>query len=154
MKMNIKQILPILLLLSSFSFYAQNENMKEKKEKIKALKVAFLTTELDLTAKEAEKFWPVYNSFDDKQFEIRHTKMKAYKNQMSELALDKMSEKEASVLLTQMQNTDEELFLLRKGFVQNLKKVLPAIKIVKLRISEENFNRKLLHQYRDRGHRK
>jgi Spy/CpxP family protein refolding chaperone len=154
MKMNIKQILPILLLLSSFSFYAQNENMKEKKEKIKALKVAFLTTELDLTAKEAEKFWPVYNSFDDKQFEIRHTKMKAYKNQMSELALDKMSEKEASVLLTQMQNTDEELFLLRKGFVQNLKKVLPAIKIVKLRISEENFNRKLLHQYRDRGHKK
>jgi Spy/CpxP family protein refolding chaperone len=154
MKMNIKQILPILLLLSSFSFYAQSEKMKEKKEKIKALKVAFLTTELDLTPKEAEKFWPVYNSFDDKQFEIRHTKMKAYKNRMSELALDQMSEKEASVLLTQMQNTDEELFLLRKGFVQNLKKVLPAIKIVKLRISEENFNRKLLHQYRDRGHRK
>jgi hypothetical protein len=53
--------------------------------------VAFLTTELDLTAK-AEKFWPIYN-FDDKQFEIRHTKMKAYKNRMSELALDKISEK-------------------------------------------------------------
>ncbi len=152
--MKIKQILPILLLLSTFSFYAQSENMKEKKEKIKVLKVAFLTTELDLTAKEAEKFWPVYNSFDDKQFELRHTKMKAYKNQMSELTLDKMSEKEASLLLTQMQNTDEELFLLRKGFIENLKKVLPAIKIVKLRVSEEDFNRKLLHQYRDRGQKK
>jgi hypothetical protein len=154
MKMKIKQILPILLLLSSFSFYAQSENMKEKKEKIKALKVAFLTTELDLTAKEAEKFWPVYNSFDDRQFDIRHTKMKAYKTRMNELALDKMSEKEASILLTQMQNTDEELYLLRKDFTQSLKKVLPAIKIVKLRVSEEDFNRKLLHQYRDRGQRK
>ncbi|MFT5963498.1 MAG: hypothetical protein ACI9L6_000200 [Flavobacterium sp.] len=152
--MKIKQILPILLLLSSFSFYAQSENMKEKKEKIKALKVAFLTTELDLTAKEAEKFWPVYNSFDDRQFDIRHTKMKAYKTRMNELALDKMSEKEASILLTQMQNTDEELYLLRKDFTQSLKKVLPAIKIVKLRVSEEDFNRKLLHQYRDRGQRK
>ncbi|MFT7334667.1 MAG: Spy/CpxP family protein refolding chaperone [Porticoccaceae bacterium] len=152
--MKIKQILPILLLLSSFSFYAQSENMKEKKEKIKALKVAFLTTELDLTAKEAEKFWPVYNSFDDRQFDIRHTKMKAYKTRMNELALDKMSEKEASILLTQMQNTDEELYLLRKNFTQSLKKVLPAIKIVKLRVSEEDFNRKLLHQYRDRGQRK
>jgi Spy/CpxP family protein refolding chaperone len=128
--------------------------MKEKKEKIKALKVAFLTTELDLTAKEAEKFWPVYNSFDDKQFDIRHTKMKAYKTRMNELALDKMSEKEASILLTQMQNTDEELYLLRKDFTQSLKKVLPEIKIVKLRVSEEDFNRKLLHQYRDRGQRK
>ena len=152
--MKIKQILPILLLLSSFSFYAQSENMKEKKEKIKALKVAFLTTELDLTAKEAEKFWPVYNSFDDRQFDIRHTKMKAYKIRMNELALDKMSEKEASILLTQMQNTDEELYLLRKDFTQSLNKVLPAIKIVKLRVSEEDFNRKLLHQYRDRGQRK
>lgn len=118
------------------------------------MKVAFLTTELDLTAKEAEKFWPVYNSFDDRQFDIRHTKMKAYKTRMNELALDKMSEKEASILLTQMQNTDEELYLLRKDFTQSLKKVLPAIKIVKLRVSEEDFNRKLLHQYRDRGQRK
>lgn len=151
--MNIKKILPILLLLSSFNFYAQGENMKEKKEQIKALKVAFLTTELDLTAKEAEKFWPIYNTFDDKQFELRHLKMQACKNRMSELALDQMSEKEASLLLAQMESTDEELFLLRKNYIRSLKKVLPAVKIIKLRVSEENFNRKLLHQYRDRGKR-
>jgi hypothetical protein len=152
--MNIKKILPILLFLSSFNFYAQGENMKEKKDQIKALKVAFLTTELDLTAKEAEKFWPTYNVFDDKQFELRHLKMKAYKNRMNEVALDKMSEKEASLLLTQMESTDEELFLLRKNYLNNLKKILPAVKIIKLRVSEEKFNRKLLHQYRDRGHKK
>lgn len=152
--MNIKKILPILLLLSSFNFYAQGENMKEKKEQIKALKVAFLTTELDLTAKEAEKFWPLYNTFDDKQFELRHLKMQACKSRMSELALDQMSEKEASLLLAQMESTDEELFLIRKNYIRNLKKVLPAVKIIKLRISEENFNRKLLHQYRDRGKRR
>lgn len=153
-KMNIKKIIPILMLLSSFNFYAQGANMKEKKEQIKALKVAFLTTELDLTSKEAEKFWPVYNTFDDKQFELRHLKMKAYKNQMNEVALDKMSEKEANHLLTQIESTEEELFLLRKNYIRNLKKVLPAVKIIKLRISEENFNRKLLHQYRDRAKRK
>lgn len=151
--MSIKKILPILLLITSFNFYAQGESMKEKKEQIKALKVAFLTNELDLTAKEAEKFWPIYNSFDDKQFELRHQKMKAYQNRMNQVALDKMSEKEASLLLTQMEGTDEELFLLRKNYVQNLKKVLPAVKIIKLRISEEGFNRKLLHQYRDRAHK-
>jgi Spy/CpxP family protein refolding chaperone len=151
--MSIKKILPILLLITSFNFYAQGESMKEKKEQIKTLKVAFLTTELDLTAKEAEKFWPIYNSFDDKQFELRHQKMKAYQNRMNQVALDKMSEKEASLLLTQMEGTDEELFLLRKNYVQNLKKVLPAVKIIKLRISEEGFNRKLLHQYRDRAHK-
>jgi len=39
--MNIKKIIPILLLLTSFSFYAQDSGMKDKKEQIKALKVAF-----------------------------------------------------------------------------------------------------------------
>ncbi|MFV5695879.1 sensor of ECF-type sigma factor [Flavobacterium sp. LB3P122] len=152
--MNIKKILPILLLLFSFNFYAQGEKMKEKKEQIKVLKVAFLTTELDLTTSEAEKFWPLYNTFDDKQFELRHQKMKTLMKRINDGGLDKMSEKEASTFLTQMESNEEELFLLRKKFTANLKTIIPAIKIIKLRKSEEDFNRKLLHQYRDKGPRK
>lgn len=147
--MNIKKIITLLLLLTSFIFYAQDRGMKDKKEQIKALKVAFLTTELDLTTREAEKFWPIYNTFDDNQFEIRHQKMRAFKNRMNNSALDGMSEKEANALLSQMESADEELFLLRKKFTKNLREVLPAVKIIKLRKSEEDFNRKLLHQYRD-----
>lgn len=147
--MNIKKIITLLLLLTSFSFYAQDRGMKDKKEQIKALKVAFLTTELDLTTREAEKFWPIYNTFDDNQFEIRHQKMRAFKKRMNDSALDHMSEKEANTLLSQMESADEELFLLRKKFTKNLREVLPAVKIIKLRKSEEDFNRKLLHQYRD-----
>lgn len=152
--MNIKNFLPILLLFFSFNFYAQGERMKEKKEQIKALKVAFLTTELDLTTSEAEKFWPIYNTFDDKQFELRHQKMKAFMNRMDDEGLDKMTEKEASNFLAQMESNEEELFLLRKKFISNLKTVIPATKILKLRKSEEDFNRKLLQQYRDKGPRK
>ena len=51
--MKLKKLFPILLLLISFSFYGQGEKMREKKEQIKALKVAFLTTELKLTSNEA-----------------------------------------------------------------------------------------------------
>ena len=152
--MNIKNILPILLFFLSFNFYAQGERMREKKEQIKALKIAFLTTELDLTTDEAEKFWPLYNAFDDKQFGLRHQKMKSFIKRIDEDGMDKMSEKEAGVFLAQMQNNDEELFLLRKKFIQNLKGVIPSIKIIRLIKSEENFNRKLLHQYRDNGPRR
>jgi Spy/CpxP family protein refolding chaperone len=152
--MNIKFFLPILLLLFSFNFYAQGERMKEKKEQIKALKVAFITTELDLTTNEAEKFWPIYNTFDDKQFELRHQKMKTFMRRMNNASLDKMTEKEANTFLTQMEDTEEELFLLRKKFMQNLKGIFPAVKIIKLRKAEEDFNRKLLQQYRDKGHRR
>ncbi|MFV8340919.1 sensor of ECF-type sigma factor [Flavobacterium sp. XS2P39] len=152
--MNIKKLFPILLLFVSFNFYAQGEKMKEKREQIKALKVAFLTTELDLTANEAEKFWPIFNTFDDKQFELRHQKMKAFMKKMNDGSLDKMTEKEANTFLTQMESTEEELFLLRKKFMQNMKGILPAVKIIKYRKAEEDFSRKLLQQYRNKGPKK
>jgi Spy/CpxP family protein refolding chaperone len=152
--MNLKKIFPLALLLVSFTFYAQGERMREKKEQIKTMKVAFLTTELNLTSSEAEKFWPVYNTFDDKQFELRHQKMKTYMRRMSDGSLDKITEKEANTFLAQIEDTEEELFLLRKKFMQNVRTILPAVKIVKLKKAEEDFNRKLLQQYRNKGQKK
>ena len=149
--MDLKKLYPIFFLLLSLNFYGQSDNFKDKKEKIKAMKVAFLTTELDLTSNEAEKFWPLYNTFDDKQFELRHQKMKSYFKRMQGDNLDKLSEKEASALLDQMQDCDEDLFNLRKKFISNLKEILPSIKIIKLKKAEEDFNRKLLQQYKDKG---
>ena len=67
---------------------------------------------------------------------------------------DKMTEKEASSLLSQIENNEEDIFVLRKKFFSNLKGVLPALKIIRLKKSEEDFNRKLLLQYRNKGPRK
>src|SRR6187431_2294722 len=94
--MNLRKLYPILFLLLSFNFYAQiqsdKDKFKEKREQIKAMKVAFLTTELDLSSSEAEKFWPLYNTYDDKLFELRHQKMKGYYKRLKDDELDKLSE--------------------------------------------------------------
>jgi hypothetical protein len=152
--MKLKNILPLLLILVSFSFYAQGGRMREKKEQVKTLKIAFLTNELSLSTDEAEKFWPVYNAFDDKQFELRHKKMRAYMNRMNDGSLDKMSEKEAAAFLSQIENTEDEIYQLRKKFISNLKGIISPIKIIKLKKAEEDFNRKLLKQYRDKQPRR
>ncbi|KOP38519.1 MULTISPECIES: hypothetical protein [Flavobacterium] len=149
--MKIKNILALLLFLVTFSFYAQNDKTDEKREKIKAFKVSFLTTELELTPTEAEKFWPIYNAYDDKQFELRHDKMKTYLKKLDDDNINSISEKEATTLLSQIECTDKELYLLREKFMTNIKKVLPAKKILKLKKSEDDFNRKLLKQYRDKA---
>jgi Spy/CpxP family protein refolding chaperone len=149
--MKIKKILPILLFLVSFSFYAQNDKDGEKREKIKAYKVSFLTTELELTSTEAEKFWPIYNAYDDKQFELRHEKMKTYLRKLKDDNVNSLSEKEAAALLSQIENTDKELYLLKEKYMSNLRKVLSAKKILKLKKSEDDFNRKLLKQYKEKS---
>jgi Spy/CpxP family protein refolding chaperone len=150
--MKTNKLVLIILFLLSIQLFAQPPR-GEKKEQIKALKVGFITNELELTSDEASKFWPIYNAFDDKQFELRHQKMKAFKGRMDS-DLDKMSEKEASALLVQMENNEDELNQLRKKFINSLKGVLPSVKIIKLKKAEDDFNRKLLQQYRGKGPRK
>jgi Spy/CpxP family protein refolding chaperone len=145
--MKTKIILFTLLFISSFSF-AQNH--EEKREKIKALKVAFLTEKLELTPEEAQKFWPIYNLFDEKQYEIRHKKISAIVNQIENSGIEKISEKEASNLVNQIISSDDEMYVSKKKFMLDLQKVLPAKKIILLKKYEDEFNRKLLRQFKGR----
>lgn len=149
--MKFSKILPLLIAFISLNAIAQDGPFaRKKKEQIKALKVAFITDELSLTPDEATKFWPLFNAFEDKQQEIKKQKLKGYLNRMDDESFDKLSEKEAAAMLTQMESTEDELYQLKKKFINSLKGVISPIKILKLKKAEENFNRKLLQQYRDK----
>lgn len=148
--MKINKLLPLILFLITLNGFAQSR-FKEKKEQIRALKIAFITDELKLTTDEATKFWPLYNNFEEKQRELKQQKIRSYMKRFESGEVEKMSDKEAINFLNQMENTEDEMYQLRKKFVSNLKDILPPIKIIKLKKVEEDFNRKLLRQYRDKG---
>lgn len=149
--MKISKILPLLIAFISLNVNAQEGPIiRKKKEQIKALKVAFITNELALTSDEAIKFWPLFNAFEEKQQEIKKQKLKGYLKRVDDGSFDNLSEKEATTMLAQMESTEDELYQLKKKFISNLKGIISPIKILKLKKAEENFNRKLLQQYRDR----
>jgi hypothetical protein len=149
--MKISKILPLLIAFISLNVIAQDGPIiRKKKEQIKALKVAFITNELALTSDEAIKFWPLFNAFEEKQQEIKKQKLKGYLKRVDDGSFDNLSEKEATTMLAQMESTEDELYQLKKKFISNLKGIISPIKILKLKKAEENFNRKLLQQYRDR----
>ncbi len=59
-------ILITALFFGCFSFVsAQNESKEKRSEKIQALKIALITQKLELTSGEAQKFWPVYNRYEN-----------------------------------------------------------------------------------------
>ena len=146
--MKTKIILPIIfLLVTSLSF---SQGFKEKREKVKALKVAYITEQLELTTDEAQKFWPIYNAFDEKQSELRHEKMRAILDRFKPGNVEKLSEKDASNSLAQMEKIEEDLFNLKKKFIKDLQGVISAKKIIKLKKAEEDFNRELLKQMREK----
>lgn len=145
------KILTLILMLISVNTFAQGGRLlREKKEQIKAMKVAYITNELSLTPEEAAKFWPVYNAFEEKQHDIRKQKLKGYLDRIDDDSFDNISEKEAATLLAQLESTEEELYQAKKKLDANLKTILSPVKILKLKKAEEGFNRKLLQQYRDK----
>ncbi|WP_342748322.1 sensor of ECF-type sigma factor [Flavobacterium album] len=145
-----KLILPLLLVFSLGAFAQDGKDKKEKWAQIKALKVSFLTTELKLTSEESEKFWPIYNAYEEKQFKIKHDKMRPLIKKIDEIGPDKMSEKDALSYLDQLEDADEELFNLRKKLVTDMKPLLGPARVLKLKKAEEDFNKKLLSKYKDK----
>lgn len=145
-----KKITTILLLTIFTTIISNAQRTGEKKEQLKSLKIAYITTELSLTSDESIKFWPVFNAFENKQQEIRSLKTKSYINKMSDEDLDKMTDKDANNLLSQLESTEDDLFQNRKKLITNLKNILSPTKILKLKRAEDNFGKKLLQQYRNK----
>lgn len=136
----------MLMLLFSVTAFAQE--LKEKREQVKALKVSFLTTELNLTSDEAAKFWPVYNAYEQKQFDLRHNKMRPLLQRLNDSNFDTMTEKDANNYLAELQANEEELFTLRKKLVSDLKPIIGPVKVLRLKKAEDEFNKKLLSKVR------
>lgn len=148
--MKLSNTLLLFVVLFTVSVMGQTDNnQQQKREQIKSLKVGYITTELNLTPDESTKFWPLYNAFEEKQRELRKQKLNNYLDKVNSTN-DKLSEKEATTLLNQIESTEEEIYQLRKKFITSLKSILPATKILKLKKAEEEFSRKLLKQYRDK----
>lgn len=146
-----KKIFLLVLFFGSTVHFMVAQN--DKHENLKALKTAFITQELNLTAKEAEKFWPIYNVYDEKIHEIKVIKYREGKNKINQKGgFEALSEKEADEFLTALIKNKEDELKAKKELFKQLKNVLSSKKIVQLEKAEHDFNRKLLREY-NKGYR-
>lgn len=137
----------ILLLLISTTAFAQTK----KHGKIKAFKTAYITEKLELTSKEAEVFWPIYNHYDQQLHNIRRKERHDIYLKIND-DVSKITDSEAEELLKKTLLFEEESLVLRKEMTVALGEVLPPRKIILLRKVEHDFKRELLNRYRN-GHR-
>ncbi|MCA0153430.1 sensor of ECF-type sigma factor [Winogradskyella vincentii] len=137
-----KRLIPILVLLIGLSSYAQRDGRMN--ERIKAQKVAFITEKLSLTAEEAQQFWPIYNAFEEKREGIKSGKLREVKMKIRQNP--DMSDSEASKLLEQILNAENEIHNAKMKLAKDLQSVLSPKKIIRLRAAEDEFNRILLER--------
>lgn len=119
-------------------------------EKIKAEKISFFTSKLDLTPSEAQAFWPVYNEFEKKRFEIQ--KQIHEFERMPEEKYQTLSEQEIEKQTNNYIASFEQEANLIKEYHQKFMKVLPKKKVLRMYRAENEFRSYLIREYK-RGQR-
>lgn len=143
----------ISFLLITLSVNAQFK--RGSKEKIKALKIAYITEQLNLTESEAEKFWPLYNKFDEEMMSLRLQERINIKKKIKELGgIEALSENDAKNISEKMLTLDKAIYITKQTFYNKLTNVISYKKIIKLEIAEKDFHRKLLRKYRGKHKRR
>ncbi len=142
---NLKKVLLVALLLTTTLSFGQQ---RPDREKIKALKVAFITERLDLSAKEAQTFWPIYNEYEAKRQVLRQKERSQIRGKIKNA--DELSEKEAEDLLEKYISFEDEEEALDKAFLKNVSQVISSKKTLLLLRSEQEFKRQLIKQYRQK----
>jgi hypothetical protein len=127
--------------------FAQEQTHEARWEKIKAEKVAFLTTQLALTSAEAEKFWPVYNEMEQQRWDAQKAR-RELENKVSE-AEESLSESEIVKLTRDFAGSMAKEGALMSGYNEKLLKVIPAKKVLKLYKAENEFRMNMIRKYRD-----
>ena len=110
-----KTIYTIFIFLFTFSM----SSIAQNGGKLEAYKIAYLTNKLSLTPQEAQRFWPVYNQYEN---EIRAVRIESRQGGKDEL------------------EREEKILNIRKKYNTEFAKVISPEKVNTLFRSEKEFN--------------
>lgn len=134
----------ILIAVSISQIHGQNPRM----EKLNAYKIAFFTKKMNLSSQEAEKFWPLYNEFQDKKLNIQEERVLLNRNFNLNGAV--MSDKELTEAGDKYISLEVREVSLSQEYHNKFKEILPPAKVIRLYQAENQYKLLLLNELQDR----
>lgn len=114
------------------------------RDRIQSEHIAYLTSELELTPEEAEKFWPIYNKAHQEQMENN----KEYRNALKELKLalrENRGEGEVKAALEAYNKAKNGQRNVLADYQKDFIKILGVTKTAKLYVAEDSFRTRQIH---------
>jgi hypothetical protein len=143
----------MVLIASSPLAFAQDIDVSEDvvqdpkaQEKIKNLRIAYLSEKLGLSTEQAERFWPLYREYSERRREIRQKFVDARKE------IDPNNpnpDKQKEVIELGLRVKQQELDL-EKDYSNRILKVISAQQMLALRKAEGDFNKLIIDQIQQR----
>jgi hypothetical protein len=142
--------LTVIILLALFGIGVKAQDRRggnpEMFEKIKAEKISFFTSQLNLTPTEAQAFWPVYNEYEKKRFDIQREIH--HFERMPDEDFAKLSDSDIEKMTNDYINSFDQEAQLLKEYNKQFLKILPKKKVLMVYRAENEFRSHLIRQFR------
>ncbi len=116
------------------------------RDKVELLRMNFIEKKLELTKNESEKFWPVYNEYNDKVKALRKNLRQSFKK-----APENLNDKEAEDLHQLDLKTRQAEVDLHKTYSEKIKGIIGVKKLIRLRNAEEEFKREIINSIKEKS---
>lgn len=134
----------LLFVLFTFSAFSQKE---DNYERIKTLKIGYITEKMSLTPDEAKNFWPVYEKYNQILHDLYTEAKTCRRNGCSKK--ENLTEKEALEILKKDTELSDKIWKTNKEKDKELLKVISAQKLLLLKNAERDFHQRLIKQYKE-----
>lgn len=139
------RLLIIALLLVSNNSFGQKSKMSF--ERLKALKISYITERIGLTEAEESVFWEIYDQyekriFDDCRINIKNLRKTYMKSK------DIMNNDKALEMIKKINALEQHALQLKVERDKSLLEKFSAVKILKMHHAEYHFNREMVYKMR------
>lgn len=128
-----KKIILLIFIYAGIAFSVMAQDDQKDAGRLQAFKIAFLTKKLNLSPEEAQRFWPIYNKYEE---ELRAARIENRQNKASEII------------------TEEKILNIRKKYNGEFTKALSNEKVNTLFRSEREFGNIVQKEFLERRNQK
>lgn len=159
MSVHTRLLLLITCLFFSLTLHAQHHRDSKRFQAIESEKIAFITKELNLTPKEAQRFFPVYNQYNTKLWDLRHAKSDASKREPAARppagvqSFSATPKAKSASIKKDILSYDVEKIELKKLYREKFSEVIGQARASQFFEVEQRFRENLIRELRSRQER-
>lgn len=143
-------ILLIVMLLTFFGegLAQQEGNRSYDKEKLESARIAFITNRLDLKPEQAEKFWPMFNQYNEKRTAVMETMAN-----LNRPTAEGITDAQAREIIKKRLANQQKMVDIESEFMENVIQVLSPKQALQLGGVNREFTRQIYRNQQGGGRR-
>lgn len=145
-----------VIYLSALNIYSQNDRFSQKaRNRMESMRIGIITSRLNLTPEEAEKFWPVYNEYRKKLDNVHLERMQIIESLGTPGdSLKTLSDVDSEKILANILRLTDEYARIQADYYNKFKKLIGPQRSLDLYFGEIQFKRAIVKELQGRYDRR